>query len=548
LQPVAAHLTAPAPGALIDGLGRAWRAARLIGSIGLISLLGACGSLPPRGEVAPSHAIASAADSTLGRLATQALGPAASDAAASGFRLLPLGSHALDARLALVASAERSLDAQYYHVHHDAAGLHFLRALRDAAARGVRVRLLVDDLQSGGLYGALQELAAHPGVHVRIFNPLPARHGQPLARMVKSFSELGRVNHRMHNKLLLADGHFALYGGRNIADEYYMRHDGANFIDLDVLSAGAVVPELAASFDEYWNSVHVWPLERVLRRGERREDRAALQAAFAQRVRSLPALQRPDSRDPLEQLTLSREIEARTLVLNPGRGVVHADSPTKVDEPVLLNQPTRAMRGKLDVIAGARSEVVIVSPYFIPGDVGMAMMQNAARGNVRGIVVTNSLGSTDEPVVHRAYSAFRPQMLALGMQIFELGPTLPQRSGRFGDFGRSISRLHAKAALVDRQYVLVGSVNMDGRSALLNTELGVVIDSPVLARQAMVLLAADDFGSMYRLRLANDGRGIEWHSHDTDGRPQVAREEPGDSAWARFKHWLQGLFLTEEEL
>src|SRR5437764_14423868 len=217
----------------------------------LFALLAGCASLPERTPAPPTVALADVADTRLGRVAAAATPAASRDL--SGFRLLPEGETAFNARIALARRAERSLDVQYYLIRDDDVGLQFLRELRDAAARGVRVRLLVDDLYTAGEDELFAGLAAHPNVEVRVFNPLPARAGSFGTRLLFSLHEFGRINHRMHNKLFVADNTFAVSGGRNIANEYFMRSAAANFIDLDVLSSGPVVRELSAVFDSHWN-------------------------------------------------------------------------------------------------------------------------------------------------------------------------------------------------------------------------------------------------------------------------------------------------------
>lgn len=190
----------------------------------------------------------------------------------------------------------------------------------------------------------------------------------------------------------------------------------------------------------------------------------------------------------------------------------------------------------------------IVNPYLLPGDLGLSMMQRAQTAGTRVVIVTNSLGSTDEPLVHRAYSRFRIDMVKAGVQLYEFAPELVRRAGNFGNWGESTPRLHAKAAAVDRRYLIVGSVNLDARSALLNTELGVTIDAPVLTEQALGLLRADAFRSMYRVQLAADGRSLEWHARGEGGAAEVLREEPHGSLWTDLSLWLQSLFVAEESL
>lgn len=512
-----------------------------------VLLLAGCTTLPPRIAPPASSAIADTGDTPLGRIAAASLAEA--PGGNSGFMLLPSGEMAFDARLALAEAATRSIDAQYYHIHDDTAGAAFLGALRDAAVRGVRVRLLVDDYHAGDLYPMLRGLAAFPNAEVRLFNPLPERYGTPIRRLLLSLHEFTRVNRRMHNKLFVADNQFAVYGGRNIADEYFTRHGEANFIDLDVLSAGTVVRELSASFDRYWNSEQVWALEQRLHALERASKPAERRADFDVQLKRI-AGPPPDvpPLDYLGQSTVRVQIAQGRVRLLAGSARVHDDPPDKVLQPVDPNKASPAMRAKLDVIAAAREEVVVVNPYFLPGPVGLRMMREAQQRGTRVLIVTNSLGSTDEPLVYRAYSRYRPEMLKLGVQLYEFGPDLVRRSNTFGVFGKSTPRLHAKVVGVDRRWMVVGSVNLDLRSAVLNTELGVTIDCAALTRQALGLLRADAFASMYRLQLGEDGQTVEWHLRDDSGKTQVRHDEPHASPWQGISLWLQSLFVSENDL
>lgn len=508
-------------------------------------LLVACSGMPPRTEPPESRALANTGATTLGRVA--AASRPAGNQEVSGFRLLPMGEFAFTARTSLAARAERSIDVQYYHVQNDAAGVTFLRELRDAAQRGVRVRLLVDDFHAAPIYPLLQGLAAHPNLEVRLFNPLPVSQGSALMRMVMSLSEFKRVNHRMHNKLFVADNAVAVYGGRNVANEYFMSSKSANFVDLDVISVGPVVQALSQSFDRYWNSEHVWMLRDVLPTSE---EPAELRADFERRQLAMPPMQLTHyERDPLGQSSVPAQLDSGRLTMLAGTAQVHADSPDKVTNPGSTTPTlTNAMRGKLDIIAGAMSEVVIVTPYLLPGPVGLRMMKEAADRGRAATIITNSLTSTDEPLVHRAYARHRVAILKLGMNLYEFSPTLTKRSMRFGDFGTSLSRLHAKAAMVDRRWLVVGSVNLDARSAIYNTELGVVIDCPPLTEQAVQLLASDDYGSMYQLRLAPDGQSVQWWTADASGRNTVITEEPGRSWLQDLVLWFQSLFVDDTSL
>lgn len=504
--------------------------------------LAACTGLPPRGAAVASQALGGGDDTPLGHIVRESR--PAHETLPSGFRLLPSGESAFAARIALAERAVRSIDAQYYHVHDDAAGHALLRALRDAARRGVRVRLLVDDLYSGPIAGLLRALAAEPQAQVRLFNPLPVRGGPPLARMTLSWPDFERINHRMHNKLLVVDGVVAIYGGRNIGNAYFMRDGEANFVDLDLLSTGAVVVELAAAFDLYWNSDRVWTAQAVL--GEAGD---ADRAAFDRRADTAHAdLGLEPPRDALGQTPVAAQLAAGRLTLHFGSARVAPDPPGKAAAPSVPDRPGAAMRMQLDIIEAARSDVALASPYFLPGGLGLQLLLDARRRGIQALVLTNSLGSTDEPLVYFAYAPHRAEMLRRGIELYELAPMLARESGGFGSFGSSIARLHAKLATVDRRWLLVGSVNFDARSATINTEMGVAIDCPALALEAMRVLAGDAFRSMYRLRLAADGQSLEWVSSDADGRIQVSTREPHDDLWLRLRLQFQSLFISEDQL
>jgi putative cardiolipin synthase len=435
---------------------------------------------------------------------------------------------------------------QAYHLHNDQAGRALLRELIGAARRGVRVRLLVDDFHVTAIEPLLADLASHPQVQVRLFNPLPQRQGPPLLRLLLSPGDFERYNHRMHNKLFIADGAWAVYGGRNVADEYFMGNAEANFIDMDLLSSGALVHDLAAVFDRYWNSDAAWPLQALALTGPPGDSATAL-ARLDAAVQDAAPPKAAYRTDPLGQTAVDEQLATGRLSLLHASAQVFADPPEKALQVHASRQPSAAMAGLLGVIGTARQEVQIVSPYFVPGSVGMPMMATAAKAGVRTRIVTNSLATTDEPLVHHHYANYRVDMLKLGVQIYEFSADGVQRSMGYGQFGRSTPRLHAKVAMVDQRHLLVGSVNLDGRSAVGNTEMGVAIDSPALAARFARLMGDDRASSFYRVSLQPDGQTIAWWSLDARGQPQVTTDEPGASPWLRFKLWLQAA-LVEERL
>lgn len=510
----------------------------------LLVLAAGCVSLPEPRPRPVQHAMPYVADTPLARIADRA-GPPADSAGLSGFRLLFAGESAFNARIALARRATCSLDLQYYVLSSDETGRGLLRELRDAAARGVRVRLLVDDLHAAGDDGLLVGLAAHPNVQVRLFNPLPVRSGPLGMRLMLSLHQFARINQRMHNKLFIADNTFAVSGGRNVADEYFMNNPEANFVDLDVLASGPVVRELSAVFDSFWNSQRVYPIEELVERVPSQDDRDRFDSAVQQATLRLGERQR----DPLGQVSPVWQIDGDRLSLVHAAARVLFDAPEKAAVAPGHQQTPTVAQQTVAMIGAARESVLIMSPYFIPGHDGMRVVRElgATDSNSRVTLLTNSLGATDEPLAYAAYARYRLDLLKAGVRIYELSPTLARDSGRVGDFGSTTGRLHSKTLAIDRRWLVIGSMNLDPRSAQANTEAGLVIDSPQLAQQVDTVFQRGTALGTYRLRLGVDAR-IEWVETDWQGLQTVHTREPQHSAWLHLKLWLLGLLIPEDLL
>lgn len=400
-------------------------AARLAQRLLLLTVmawLAACSTLPPRGEVHTSRALSATAVASTALARLVASSRSADEAQPAGFRLLPDGAVAFEARVALARRAEQTLDLQTYYLRGDVAGRSLMRELRDAAQRGVRVRLLVDDFFAAEVADLLTGLASFPNAKVRLFNPMPLRNGAPVLRLVLSPGDFQRYNRRMHNKLFVADNAVAIYGGRNIADEYFMKNREANFIDMDVMSTGQVVTDLSAAFDRYWNSELAWPVHTVLGRSV---DAAAARLQFDRAVADAQVTPPTTPVDAFGQSTVETQLGEGRLLLTYATAQVHVDPPERASAATLAMAPTQAVDGLLTALTGGRNEVVMVSPYFVPGEVGMPLIRAARANGARLMVITNSLGSTDEPLVHDRYTTYRLEMLRLGVELFELSPTRP---------------------------------------------------------------------------------------------------------------------------
>ena len=523
-----------------------------------VTALGACSSLPPLGSRPESHAIADVASTPLAAL----LRPVIPPDGRSAFRLMPDGPNALATRFALARAATRSLDLQYYILAGDNTGRALMRELRAAATRGVRVRVLLDDLYTAGEDDLLLDLAAAPGVEVRLFNPFPSRRGGLVERFVLSAFDFGRLDRRMHNKLFVADNNAAVAGGRNMADAYVSNADGSNFLDMDVFIAGPVVRELSSAFDRYWNSDFAYPVQRLASNSRTPAERLAdldraTEAAKPPAPRRLPpegGIVRIDGADVIVTPELVRIIGLPFEIADGKLGpMVTAAARVLVDPPDKISASIRSTDAPLDTVSlatlewlrTAKSRVKMVSPYFIPDVVGLNAMRQAARAGLAIDLVTNSLASTDEPLAYAGYRRHIGALLEMGARIYEISPSLSVQRHRLGLYGPRKGALHMKSATRDGREVFLGSMNFDLRSARLNTELGLIIESPELAAQ---LQSFSDPGSSYQVRLAADGSGIEWVAHDDSGVESVYHHEPETSFWTRLKVRLLGRFVSDREL
>ena len=485
-------------------------------------MLAACAGLPD-GERARSSALDDTADTRLGR----ALAPAVkANSGRSGIYALSGGRDAFAARVLLARAAERSLDVQYYIWRDDITGGLLAEALWQAAERGVRVRVLLDDNNTKGMDEAIAALDAHPNIEVRLFNPYASRSFR-LGDLVTDFS---RLNRRMHNKSFTADGQVAIVGGRNVGDEYYGAETPVEFADLDALAVGAVIREVSSEFDAYWNSASAYPAAALI--GAPRPDSAAQVRAAWAKLNGEPAAARYV--DALRDTPLVRELVAGRLPFEWAPARVVSDDPAKV-----LHPPERRdlhMLRKLEATLGMPArELDIVSPYFVPAEDGTALLLALAARGVTVRVLTNSLAATDVTPVHAGYAKYREALLRGGVRLYELKPTIRNDDHRFSG---SEASLHAKTFSVDRGRIFVGSFNFDPRSARLNTEMGLVVESPALALRLSQALDRDLARNAYELRLA--GERLEW----IDGEARYT-SEPG-TGWLR-RAWVGFLSLLPIE-
>ena len=509
------------------------RFACLLASLALAVLVSGC-TLPPLESRSQSHALpaAEARNTSLGQAVDAA---ARKHPGLTGIHALLDAHEAFAARVQLAQHAERTLDVQYYIWRNDTTGHLLLEALRAAADRGVRVRLLLDDNGIAGLDEELAALDAHPNIEVRLFNPFVFRLFKPLG-FVTDFS---RANRRMHNKSFTADNAITILGGRNVGDEYFGATDGVLFADLDVLATGPVVEQISNSFDAYWASASAYPIALLVKAPsaetvaaiaarEALIDRSEGAAIYKQAVRELPsygALIRGD--------LLLIWAPAHLLVDDPAKGLALAEP-----EQLLLHHMNEA-------VGLPRRSLDLVSPYFVPTDAGTDYFVNLAHQGVRVRILTNSLAATDVLPVHSGYARHRKRLLEAGVVLYELKPD-PQeqvaRAGRkdesgwmpggSGSTGSSGSSLHAKTFGVDKERLFVGSFNFDPRSARLNTELGIIVDSPGLAAAMTEIFDSRVPQRSWEVQL-NPGTGaLQWS--DVGSTPnRTLSVEPATTWWER---------------
>ncbi len=505
----------------------------------LALVLASCASLPAPQPRAPESAYASPERTTLGRIVADS----APDATSSGVRLLISGEEALGSLATLARHAERSLDLQYYIVRNDASARTLLREVHAAAVRGVRVRMLVDDLNTAASDESLLCFTRHPNIQLRLFNPLPAGRFSTYTRILASLTDLDRINQRMHGKMFVADNAIGATGGRNLGDEYFVRSPKSNFVDLDVLVAGPAVRELSAAFDRFWNDPLAYPAGQLIRVTPRCE--GPVSKSPQQEMDTRGELVEADDSTPVPASKLEREVEAGRLKL------VWADVRVLADEPEKIGTaPTPKTASITDevrrLLASARNELILVTPYFVPGEHGVDLIRRLREQGVQVRVLTNSLASTDAPVVHTGYARYRSQLIDLGVELYELRNQLGTPRSQLGRFGSSLASLHAKAVVVDRRTVLVGSMNLDPRSEHLNTEMGLVIPDTDIAAQLVRLF--DDVAHNSSYRIVQDEHGqLRWIG-GSDKVPDADGREPGASPGLRVLMFLLTPFAPEEML
>lgn len=513
-------------------------------------LLASCTSLPTNVPRTPSSALADASGTALGRLVASAAPATNQPQADSGFRLLIRSDVAYGSRMAMIDAAQKTLDLQYYAIHYDSSTEALLEQLRQAARRGVRVRILLDDFNAVGRNIEVLRLDLEPGIEVRMFNPVSGSRLSQTGRMLGSLFDFQRIQQRMHNKVFIADNALAVTGGRNLGDEYFGQGQNSNFLDLDVLAVGRIVGELSRSFDRYWNHELAYPVQALLTPDEK----ALLSrpAGTSQSAAASPASNNPAAPAPQGipgAAGIADEIVAGKFQLVWAPSVLLVDQPSKIgpDPGDPADAEDTVVDGLLQLVQQARQDLLIVSPYFVPGDRMMQTFANARARGVRIRVLTNSLASNDAPLAHVGYARYRVALLRAGVELFEMRPHGTTTRRLFGSAPASRTSLHSKTLIMDRRLLAIGSMNLDLRSDLQNTEVSLVIRSAALSR-SLAESVEQALGDSYRMEWV-DGK-LLWHAPKDGQRqaPATLTREPEAGFGLQLMLKLIGPFAPNEML
>jgi len=521
-------------------------ASRLVALLALV--LAACATSPPGADYPrdASRALANPEQTKLGALTAKW---SAQHGGLSGFRLLPGGIDSFSLRMEMADAATRTIDAQYFILKGDDTGRLFIGRLLAAADRGVRVRLLLDDANSVGGDRRVTALAAHKNIEVRMFNPFRIGGGFQPFRAVDLALEAPRVSRRMHNKLLAIDNAIAVAGGRNIGDEYFKGNRAFEFGDFYIFVAGPDVRRLERSFDAYWNSdlsIPAQALDKI--------DDAALESYRKELDEHQAKIADSDYErhtregDPLKTIIDGTKplVYARAQVMYASPDKAKPDAEDEFDAAHVMKRLEEACRA-------TQRELIVVTPYLVPGASQMAMLRELRSRNVRVRILTNSLASTDVQLVHAGYRKRRLPLVEMGVELFEVKPELdaPQvgRMRLVSDPDGRFS-LHAKVFVFDRERVFVGSANFDMRSAHLNTEIGIIIDSPELAQQAVnrfeaITIAANSYAVKLATSLGEPT--VHWIT-EQDGKRVELDHEPGGEFWRELLVGAVSILPIDDQL
>ena len=528
-------------------------ASRLLAFIAVAAFGSGCATLPP-GSSYPKTASSALAQPELTRLGRQFADAARRNPGASGFRMLAVGVDGFLARVQMIDAAERTLDLQYFIFRTDETGKLLAAAVLRAADRGVRVRLMLDDGETKPGDEQMAALDAHPQIEIRVYNPFAYRGSSLFLRGLEFSFNSARLDYRMHNKLMVADNSIALVGGRNVGDQYFQVDPESQYADDDVFAAGPMVQRLSATFDEFWNCALAIPA-RALTKGMTSE------AALAKYREVLTAHRQQVKADGMDYSTRIASGEPLASILSGKLPLIWARAQLVYDSPDKKSVDKGQMVGRLmhkpvaAAVADVQSELLMISPYLIPGDEGMQLFAELRKRNVTVRILTSSLEATTVILAQAGYMKYRVPLLEMGAELYEIRSLLGNSRGsgqtasisRFGNYS-----LHAKLFVLDRERLFIGSMNFDQRSMHLNTEIGLIIDSPELAQQAarrFEAMASPPNSYQVLLQPRDGGRPPEliWRTQE-QGKLVDYDREPARNNAQRLQVKLLRLVAIDEEL
>ena len=534
-----------------------WRAARHLCRLVLLSvLIAGCASLPGQVERPVSSALADPAQTRLGQQ-VQAWATKATTRNDSGFALVGNADLAFTSRMALIRAAQKTLDIQYYAVFADDTTERLFSAIREAARRGVRIRILLDDFNTSGKNAQVLRLAFEPNIELRLFNPLPGGRRSMAMRILSNLKDLNRIQRRMHNKILVADNAIAITGGRNLGETYFGQGTGTNFVDIDVLGAGRIARDLSRSFDAYWNNPLAYPVQSLMTIQEIDAIKPGPMAASTEgQAGAFPAIAPVTSPSASAAGPTPDFTDLSLLPWTWAPSVLLVDHPSKIaaDADDVADAQETAVDGLLQLMAQAKTDLLVVSPYFVPGEIMMQQFSDMRKSGVRIRLLTNSLASNDAPAAHVGYARYRERLLALGVELYEMrseqqGTVRSLGSGAIlaagSKSGTSRASLHAKAVVVDGRLLVIGSMNLDLRSKLQNSEVAVIIRNRALAQEATRMIEPAMAGGAYRVELVS--KQLVWRAPQGSGLPDSS-SEPDASLAFKLLLKLIGPFAPDEML
>jgi len=562
-------MRAPSPSFLLPRLNLRWLAL-----LTMAASFAGCKSLPVQVDRPVSTALANPEQTRIGNAVHQRAAKAGARHD-SGFALVNSAELAFTSRMALIHAAEKTLDIQYYAIFADETTERMFDALRAAAGRGVRIRILLDDFNTTGKNAQVLKLAFIKNIDLRLFNPMHGGRGSMFFRILSNLHDVDRMQRRMHNKIFVADNAIAIIGGRNLGETYFGQSEGTNFIDADILAAGRIVREVSHSFDQYWNNPLAYPVESLMTReeiskinpGPAQEDAprpvaAVKPAADGSAVRPAAAdtgtvagervTTAPDGTvNVIEPLPDSTNLALLDWTWAPS--VLLVDKPSKIaaDADEVKQAQDTTVDGLLQLMSQAQSDLLIVTPYFVPGQRMMGQLAAIRAKGVRIRVLTNSMASNDAPAAHAGYARYRKALLGLGIELFEMRAEQEGSLSSFGFTGSSGSgggsraSLHSKIVVLDSRLLVVGSMNLDLRSQLQNTEIALVISSRKLVDDTARLIEPALARAAYKVEL-QDGR-LVWRAPQ-GSKLEDTETEPDASFGLKLLLKLIGPFAPEEML